>query len=322
MASQIRTRREGAVEVIEFNNPPFNFISHQMLEEFYQELVRARNDREVRVLVLTGGMPDSFITHYDVSELLAYSELGDMTRGSRLATGLVYRVLRRSNRLGPLSRFLVRSYRRRPVVERGILFWALCLGLLDAFPKPVIAAISGMCLGGGCEISLCCDFRYMAIGRYYRIGLPEVLVGIIPGGTGTPQRLPRVVGEGTALEMLLTGGLYTPEEAEAMGLIHKAMPPEELMPFVMELAQRLERGAPIAQAAIKRSVREGSRMEYHAGRVIELFATNRSIFSEDAKRGMARYLERIKDYELLDLEGVLEATRDLRAGREVEFKGD
>ncbi len=321
MAEQIKVRREGAVEVIEFSNPPMNFISNQMLKEFHQELLCARKDESVRVLVLTGGMKDSFITHYDVAELLALSQSGAMAGGGSLVPRMMYWFTRKMSRYEWLERRILKSVENRSPAEKGILYWSRCMELLDTMPKPVIAAISGLCLGGGCEISLCCDFRFMAKGENYRIGLPEVLVGIIPGGTGTPIRLPRIVGEAKALEMLLTGNLYTPEEAEAMGLIHKALEPDDLMPHAMELAGKLARGAPIAQASIKKEVRLGARLSWHQGRVVDLTVTNPAFFSNDARTAMGKYAEMASQYDKLDLEVVLAATEALREGKLVEFKG-
>ena len=320
MTEQIKVRREGAVEIIEFCNPPMNFISHLMLRELYLELVRLRRDDSVRVLVLTGGMKDSFITHYDVAELLEFSEKGGSGGGSWGAR-VIAALSRMMHEHEWLENLIIKGLSSRSPAEQGIFYWSRCLELLDTMPKPVIAAISGLALGGGCEMSLCCDFRFMAKGEHYRIGLPEVLVGIIPGGTGTPLRLPRVVGEAKALEMLLTGELYTPEAAADMGLIHKVLDPDQLMPQVMELAQRLARGAPLAQAAIKKDVRLASRMSYPRARVLDLIVTNAAMSSEDARTGMRHYADKAAQYDSLDLEVVMAATEDLRAGREVDFKG-
>ena len=220
-----------------------------------------------------------------------------------------------------LDSLILKFVQTRSEAEQGVIYWARCLELLDTLPKPVIAAITGLCFGGGCEISLCCDFRFMAAHEHYRIGLPEVLVGIIPGGTGTHYRLPRIVGEAKALEMLLTGSMYTPEEAESMGLIHKVMPQAELMPFVMDFAARLGRGAPLAQAAIRKNVRQGSRMSYPAARWLDLFLTNSAMYSEDARKAMANYIERVSTYNELDLKVILEESVNLLDGREVMFKG-
>jgi enoyl-CoA hydratase/carnithine racemase len=324
MPEQIKVTREGPIEIIAFCNPPKNFLSQVMLEEFYEELLRVRDDAGVRVLILTGGLEDSFVTHYDVSELLEYAEVtkappqGIRPMLSRFSSWMA----RQCHRRAWLDRIQIKSFRKKTAAELSLYFWGRCMELLDTMPKPVIAAISGLCLGGGCELSLTCDFRFMAKGEHYRIGLPEVLVGIIPGGTGTTLRLPRIVGEARALEMLLTGLTYEPEEAEAIGLVHRAVPPEELMPTVMELAERLARGAPVAQAAIRHAVRNGSRQNYREGRVQELLASINAISSEDAKEGMRRYVEDVTSkYEMLALEEMANDMEDMFAGRIIRYEG-
>ena len=324
MTEQIKVTREGAVETIAFANPPKNFITRQMLKELYDELLRARRDASVRALVLTGGIKDSFLTHYDVTELIEYARLVPKppARLNDLAARVMAWFLAQAHRHPFLDRLLIRMFASRSPGEQGIYFWARCLDLLDTMPQPVIAAINGLSLGGGCEIALCCDFRFMAKGEHYRIGLPEVLVGIIPGGTGTPLRLPRVVGEAKALEVLLTGKLYTPEEAEAFGLISQAVAPERLMPLVMDLAQTLARRAPIAVAAAKRDVRLGSRLSYSQGRAVDLAAVGATMASADAVTGMKKYVEDlVAKYDGLDLERMLQDAETLEAGRLIEYQG-
>jgi enoyl-CoA hydratase/carnithine racemase len=325
MPEQIIVSSEGPIEIIAFNNPPKNFISQTMLEELYNELLRVRDDAGVRVLIITGGLEGSFVTHYDVAELLEYAEVtkpppqGIRALQARFGTWMG----RQTHKRPWLDRMQIRSFRKKTAAELSLYFWGRCMELLDTMPKPVIAAISGLCLGGGCELSLTCDFRFMAIGEHYRIGLPEVLVGIIPGGTGTPLRLPRIVGEARALEMLLTGAIYRAEEAEAIGLVNKAVPPDQLMPTVMELAERLARGAPLAQAAIRHAVRDGSRREYRQGRVQDLLGAINAISAEDAKVGMRAYVEDVTSkYETLDLERMMDDFGDLYAGRIIQYKGE
>jgi enoyl-CoA hydratase len=324
MAEQIKISRDGLVETIAFSNPPKNFITHQMLEEFYHELQRLKHDPSVRALVLTGGVTDSFLTHYDVAELVDYARstpkppafLNDLTGR------LISSALRLALRHPMFDRLLIMLFSTRSKGEQGIYYWARCLDILDTMPKPVIAAINGLSLGGGCEIALCCDFRFMAQGAHYLIGLPEILIGIIPGGTGTPLRLPRVVGEAKALEMLLTGKLYTPDEALGMGLISGVADPEQLMPEVMELAQKLAKRAPIAAAGIKRDVREGSRLSYPRGRAVDLAAVSATMASSDALMGMSRYVDDlVAKYETLDLERMLQDVELLDSGKLCEFQG-
>ena len=118
-----------------------------------------------------------------------------------------------------------------------------------------IAAIDGSALGGGCELSLACDLRYMADGEFL-IGQPEILLGIIPGGGGT-QRLARLLGSGRALELVLEGSALSPAEALAAGLVNRVLPLDRLLDEAVETAQRLARRARIAVAAAKRAVYEG-----------------------------------------------------------------
>ena len=159
----------------------------------------------MRVVVFTGGVEGIFITHFDVSELSVLSSL-DMPAEPPKAMDM------------PHHRMQQR---------------------LQDLPKPVIAAINGRCGGGGCEFALACDLRIMAIGDF-GIGLPEVGVGILPGGGGT-QRLPRTIGYAKALEMMLLGKVVGAEEAERIGLVHKAVPAVDFMPTVLALAAATRR---------------------------------------------------------------------------------
>ncbi len=325
MPEQLNIRTEEAVRVVEFFNPPQNYITHVMLRELYTQLLKDREDDSIRVLVLTGGMDDTFLTHYSVEELLEYRRATARKR-SLSATHRLARLLSwlsaKANHWPWLDRLAIKSMSKRTPGEQGIYYWVRCLQILESYPKPVITAINGLALGGGAEITLCCDFRYMAADEHAHIGFPEVLLGITPGGTGTPLRLPRIVGEAKALEMLLTGKIYSPSEAEAMGLIHQAVPSNELMPLVMKLAQKLSRGAPVAQAVIRAAVRQGSRQAWHQGRVLELAGAIRAMNSEDADLGMSSYVKDIaSQIEGVDPEKRLATFDELYSGRLTEFRG-
>jgi len=325
MAEQIRVKTDGAVRIIEFHNPPQNYITHIMLRELYSQLLSDREDDSVRTLVLTGGLKDTFLTHYNVDELIDFRRTIARKRSDsanrRLARFLCW-LFEKLHRWPWLERMAISNVARRSSGEQSIYYWTRCLKLLDSFPKPVIAAINGLALGGGCEISLCCDFRYMSDRDNYRIGLPEVLLGITPGGTGTPLRLPRIVGEAKALEILLTGRIYTPSMAESMGLIHQALPPDELLPVVMELAHKLSRGAPLSQAAIRASVRKGSRLAWPQGQILEMAGAIKAMSSEDADRGMSAYVTRVApEFEGVDLEKRFALYDDLYTGQLTDFKG-
>jgi len=126
---------------------------------------------------------------------------------------------------------------------------------LERIPKLVIAALNGHCVGGGLEIALACDMRVMSRDGG-RIGLPEVNLGVLPG-TGGSQRLPRVVGKAKALELMVTGDLLSPEDAERIGLVNKALPDDELLPHALAMARRLADGPIQSIRTIKRAVRAG-----------------------------------------------------------------
>jgi enoyl-CoA hydratase/carnithine racemase len=153
-----------------------------------------------------------------------------------------------------------------------------------------IAAIAGHALGGGYEIALACDIRIAAEGRY-RIGLPEVTLGLLPG-TGGTQRLPRLIGRGRALELMTTGRTVAPAEAERLGMVDRLVPAGEFEQTVAELAAGLAAGAPLAVAAITRVVNDGlertlaDALDRELEELADLFA------SEDAREGMTAFTEK------------------------------
>jgi len=165
------------------------------------------------------------------------------------------------------------------------------LQALERIPKLVLAALNGHCVGGGLEIALACDMRVM--GREGgRIGLPEVTLGVLPG-TGGSQRLPRVVGKSKALELMVTGDLLTPEEAERIGLINRVVD-EDAREYTINWAKELAQGATMAQGLIKLAVQEGTEMSLNSGLALERELQNRLFASEDAKEGITAYIEKRK----------------------------
>jgi enoyl-CoA hydratase/carnithine racemase len=165
--------------------------------------------------------------------------------------------------------------------------------VLDRFAAEAplfVAAIAGHALGGGYEIALACDIRVAAEGRY-RIGLPEVTLGLLPG-TGGTQRLPRLIGRGRALELMTTGRTVTPAEAERLGMVDRLVPAGEFDQAVADLAASLAGGAPLAVAAITRAVNDGldrplpDALDRELEELAALFA------SEDAREGMTAFTEK------------------------------
>ena len=159
---------------------------------------------------------------------------------------------------------------------------------LEILDKPVIAAVNGFALGGGLELALACDFRVSS--SKAKFGQPEVNLGVIPGYAAT-QRLPRLIGLGNALFILLTGEMIGAEEALRMGLVQKVVEPEELMPTVLGLAKTIASKGPKAVKLVKSVSRRGFLMDFEAGCALES-ETFGSLFENEAAEGMRAFLEK------------------------------
>jgi enoyl-CoA hydratase len=206
--SFVTTNDVGAVRVITYANAPFGTMTGAGATEMYNVIAAAAEDRSVRVLIITGGVPGIFIRHYDVGELSDGADALQVTAPPAPS----------------------------PPAPRPPGFHALT-DMIAAIDKPVIAAINGFCMGGGFELSLACDLRIIA-DTVTAIGLPETRLGIFPGGGGT-QRLPRIVGEAKALEMILRGLAVAAPRAYEMGIVHEI--------DVDPLARALEIGAELSK---------------------------------------------------------------------------
>lgn len=162
---------------------------------------------------------------------------------------------------------------------------------IEKYPKPVIAAINGFALGGGCELSMACHFRVIADSEKVFMGQPEINLGIIPGWGGT-QRLPRLVGKTKALEMLLMATRVGAAEALRIGLVTKVSKPEELMKDAKELAKALAKRAPVAVQVILDAVTRGLETTTDEGIKIELAGSQRVAKTKDAMEGMIAFIEK------------------------------
>ena len=236
--SLVTTDRRGAAAVITYANPPRGTMTAAGSLEMFAATEAAIADPAVRCIIFTGGLPDIFVRHYDVGEL---TELGD-----RLA---------KSPPPPPAP---------TPAPPASGAPTPGFLGLTDLVAgcaKPVIAAINGLCMGGGFELSLACDLRVAGRG-VTSIGLPETRVGIFPGGGGT-QRLPRLIGEAKALEMILRGLVLNAEDALTWGLIQEIAddPLARALEIAAEFAARPAEGLAYAKrltrAALDRPLSEG-----------------------------------------------------------------
>jgi len=164
------------------------------------------------------------------------------------------------------------------------------LDAMAAAPCVFVAEIAGHALGGGLEIALACDLRFGAEGRY-RLGLPEVTLGLLPG-TGGTQRLPRLIGRGRALDLMLTGETLAPAEAHDLGVLDRLVPADEIAGMTADFARDLAAGAPLAIANIKRAVVDGSEAPLDRALARELDLVAPLFASADGREGMAAFLEK------------------------------
>jgi len=248
----IRLAREGAVALLTVNRPQaLNALDAKTLAELGEALEEVARDPGVRALVVTGAGEKAFIAGADIREIegLASASVGAETA------------------------------RRGQVVFRK----------LEQLPKPVVVAINGFALGGGCELALCGDVRIAA--ETARIGLPEITLGIIPGYGGT-QRLPRLVGSGAAKRMIFTGEPIGATEALQIGLVDRVVPAPELLGTALELARKLAQRPPVALALAKRSIDEGLHVDLDRGLELEAANFGLACSTEDKTEGTRAFLEK------------------------------
>lgn len=169
-------------------------------------------------------------------------------------------------------------------MQRGNIFSAM-----EEFPKPIIAMINGYCLGGGCELSMACDIR-VASSRA-KLGQPEINLGLIPGGGGT-QRLPRLVGEGQAMRLIMTGEMISAAEAERIGLVEKVFEPDNLRDATLEMARTIASRSPIALQAAKESILAARRMPMDEGLKFERAWFGLLFSTEDMSEGVDAFLNK------------------------------
>ncbi len=220
---------DGPVAIIRFENPPMGYMNLEMVKELDRVVASYAEDDNVRAIVFAGGLPGVFIRHYDVEEIISVAEF-------------------------------VRSSGRNPeeIAEaaKAETDISRLFDRVDQLSKPTIAAINGMCMGGGFEFAMCCDIRLAGSGDY-TIGLPEINIGIFPGAGGT-QRLPRLVGEARALEMILRGRVAGPEEAADLGMVHRYVSGGDVVKTAVALGHELARKSPVAIAAAKALVKSAT----------------------------------------------------------------
>lgn len=262
----LELQRNGDVVTCVISNPPTQTLTGRGVVELLALLSEIESDPSTRVLVLTGGGQGVFITHYEVGELADSAE-------QNIANGAGSSPSPSAPEATPAARLHA--------------FHQLCLQL-EGLRAITVAAINGSAAGGGCELSLACDFRLLADGPHL-YGLPETSVGIIPGGGGT-QRLARLLGNARALDLTLHAQLLSPAEALQLGLVHRVLPCDSFAAEVAAFAADLAGRAPIAMAAAKRAIHQGSQLPLVEGLAVEQECFDRTLRSRDAAGAMRAYL--------------------------------
>ncbi len=291
MPNMLRADREGRVMTIRVENPPHNFMNREMVAELDELTQSLDADRSIRSVVITGGLDGRFVTHYDVAEIVEGAE-GVGIEVNAATAGASLGVIGGLKRVGATRAALLRTPAAGMVELHAIHDLLTRLGRLD---KVVIAAINGPAVGGGCELALACDLRYMAADAVH-IGLPEITLGIHPGAGGT-QRLSRLVGPGRALEMILEGEALPPQAALDAGLVHRVTTPADLLSEATETAQRLARRSSESVAGTKRAIREGSSMPLSGGLALERRWFLAVASTPVSHRGMRAYVDEVESSE-------------------------
>jgi enoyl-CoA hydratase/carnithine racemase len=246
--------RENGIGIVTLNRPDhLNALNIKLKEELPEVFGVMERDPEVKVVILTGGKK-CFCAGSDIKERLALK----MTQLE------FYAFQRKAHEF---------------------------FGRIENFDKPVIAAISGVSIGGGCELALVCDLRIASDSA--RFGFPEVTIGIIPAGGGT-QRLSRLIGTAKAKEMLFTGDLIGPEEAYRLGLVNKVVPVDQLIDAAKRLAGRFLSHGPLALKFAKRAINAGMQLDLTSALEYEAQCASLLASSEDFSEGLQAFSEKRK----------------------------
>lgn len=248
--------KEGHVATITINRPKaLNALSTAVLTDLNAALDEVMADQDVYALIITGAGEKSFVAGADIAEMKDKS-------------------VEEAAEYGKFGNAVFRK--------------------IETFRCPVIAAVNGFALGGGCELAMSCDIRVASENAVF--GQPEVGLGITPGFGGT-QRLARLVGAGIAKEMIYTARNIKAQRAAEIGLVNKVVAAEELSATVMKMAQGIAKNAPIAVAYAKKAINNGLQTDIDAGIAIEVEEFSKCFASEDQTYGMTCFLEKVKEKE-------------------------
>jgi enoyl-CoA hydratase len=247
----VSVERDNGVGIIKLNNPPANAYDHQVMKELDDAIYEIRFDSSIKVVVLASDLPRFFSAGANVQAL---------------KNGSAYE----------RAAFDLHAHE--------------VLAKLEHTPKLIIAAISGHCLGGGLEIALACDIRFM-VDSGARIGLTESNLGVIPG-TGGTQRLPRLIGLSKAIDLMVTGAAIEPPQALELGIVNKVFPADQLMSETMAYARKVAEGPAFAVGMIKLTAVQGFNLPLDNALLLEREALKEVFATADAEEGMGSFLEK------------------------------
>jgi len=246
-------KKKDGIGIVTLNRPEaLNALNSAVYTELYDVFEAMENDDEVRAVILTGSGEKAFAAGSDVVEM---QNMDTIAAQKFMAT-----IRKASDRIYSLS-------------------------------KPTIAAINGYALGGGCELSMCCDLRICS--EKARFGQPEINLGLIPGASGT-QRLPRLIGVAKAKEMIFLGDMIDATTALNLGLVNKVVPPDKLMEEAMSWAAKLAGKSGPVLAMAKLAINTGIDTDIDSGLDIEALCDALCFATEDQKEGMKAFLEKRK----------------------------
>jgi enoyl-CoA hydratase len=249
----IKYEKDGPLAIVTIDRPKnLNALNHATISELHDCFDTIRNDLSVHCAIITGTGEKAFIAGADIAELSTL----DVAGGKALC-------------------------------DRG----QELLAKIEGLPQPVIAAINGFALGGGCELAMACDIRLAS--DTARLGQPEVSLGIIPGYGGT-QRLPRLVGRGKAKEIILTGDMVSATDAKAIGLVDEVYPAAELIAKAKEMALKIASRGPLAVRAAKEAINHGLDVDLASGCKHEAWLFAIICATEDKGEGTRAFLEKRK----------------------------
>lgn len=241
---------EEGVALITLNHPPVNALTPQLLTELDGIFDSLATDDAVKAVMLTGA-GRFFVAGADIRVLAA---IPSSPEGEAMA-------------------------------RRG----QAILNKIEAFEKPVIAAINGACLGGGLELAMCCHIRLAAEGA--RLGQPEINLGLMPGFGGT-QRLPRLIGHPKAMELILTGEPISAREAMSLGLVSQVVPADDLLRQAQGLVRKMVGKSQVALRASLRAIQQGTKLDFSDGLALEAHLFGALCDTDDRKEGVAAFLEK------------------------------